>query len=796
MPKNRFRDHIEIPCYCEDPFDDGPFHTYLERHGLSQHHILMIWLDTITPESLFLGLLQEWLYFGLLAVILGRPVSRSDFVRKNVSNEDVIDTTRLSNLFSNSVHDLPPLIRSHYQDHVEKVVNQVQSVVDSLSYQTPPPHRQKLLLSVVMLCTFARKQYELADSTIIKSCLMFLSLRMVNDGWCPMDVERLRADFDQASFYFISNMDPPGSSNQHARCNNEDCLEDQIDIHSYETKHVPVTCTGNCVMKSADASKMWSVLTGTSFPLILYENDQTRILESDNHPKYVAISHVWSNGLGNPRGNMLPSCQLNRISNMVNDLYEDSERPIPFWIDTLACPTEPREARALAIGRMRETYAKADKVLVLHPYLDCTAHKTLTNVECLLRIMCTSWTRRLWTLQEGMLPRSIYFQFQDGAFDFDTALEKTDGSLDLTLWMRCCLIRGLAKVPEILRDIFAPSINNMNMLLRRRTTSVVSDEAVCLACLLDLDMYKIASAPKDQKMKEFWSVQKRLHASLCLWDGPRLDIQGYRWAPAGFLNSSAALGVPGSTFQQIEAVLTESGLMFQSTAIFLRASSAVLSTRFYMRDAETQQWYVVGLHLKEKGNLTIPTEFENSDLAIIAQTPIKFIPLINYAEGCLVAIKKYEDETFHARILCPASFYPPEDRATALPGLPLEFFEDELGTLNSEYRGLISSGKVLEETEFKTQLPFIRHQTLSTMPGNLEEEQLQTLMNSLWAGDMESGSKESPSTPVTAATLPTIDYVTAIMGGGDKATVCYKDGDKFCFDGVSVSNHENIPCID
>lgn len=201
---------------------------------------------------------------------------------------------------------------------------------------------------------------------------------------------------------------------------------------------------------------------------------------------------------------MLPSCQLNRISNMVKNLYKNNERPIPFWIDTLACPTEPREARCLAIGCIRETYVKADKVLVLHHYLDLTAHKILTNVECLLGIMCTNWTRGLWTLQEGMLLRSIYFQFQDGAFGFHTALEKMDGSFDQThLWMRCCLIRGLAELPEILHAKFEPSIDTLSLLLRCRTTSVVSDEAVCLDCLLDLDMCKIASASKDQKMKEF-----------------------------------------------------------------------------------------------------------------------------------------------------------------------------------------------------------------------------------------------------------------------------------------------------
>lgn len=221
MPKDRVLENIEIPCYCEDPLDDGPFHSYLERHGLSQHHIFLIWHDRTTPESLLLGLLQEWLFFGLLTVTLGRPVSRSDFVRKNITDEDVIDTTRLRGLFSNSVYDLPTLIRSHYQDHVEKVVKQVQSVVDWLRYPTPRPHRQMLLLSIVMLCTFARKRYKLEGSPIVKSCLMFLSLRMVNDGWCPMDAERLREDFDPASFYFIINIDPPGPSYQHARCKNQ-----------------------------------------------------------------------------------------------------------------------------------------------------------------------------------------------------------------------------------------------------------------------------------------------------------------------------------------------------------------------------------------------------------------------------------------------------------------------------------------------------------------------------------------------------------------------------------------------
>ena len=61
---------------------------------------------------------------------------------------------------------------------------------------------------------------------------------------------------------------------------------------------------------------------------------------------YVALSHIWADGLGNPFKNSLPLCQLNRLQNAVKNLQNHSEpniRGCSFWVDTL-CPCWPKSA--------------------------------------------------------------------------------------------------------------------------------------------------------------------------------------------------------------------------------------------------------------------------------------------------------------------------------------------------------------------------------------------------------------------------------------------------------------------
>src|SRR2546423_6068 len=92
----------------------------------------------------------------------------------------------------------------------------------------------------------------------------------------------------------------------------------------------------------------------------------------DGH-SYMAISHGWSDGLGNEQGNFLPGCQVQGVyfiltaaswTNPVISWTEDGSfkaidkttnswdlRPLVFWIDTLCVP-HTKELRNLALQRI------------------------------------------------------------------------------------------------------------------------------------------------------------------------------------------------------------------------------------------------------------------------------------------------------------------------------------------------------------------------------------------------------------------------------------------------------------
>ncbi len=101
-------------------------------------------------------------------------------------------------------------------------------------------------------------------------------------------------------------------------------------------------------------------------PLIAWNGRGIAIADFGSDPgldwgPYVAISHVWSDGLGNPNHNSLPFCQIKRLQELVQ---ESTGKPLPFWIDTICVPLEER-LRGKAIANMAKVYRSAAAVLVL-----------------------------------------------------------------------------------------------------------------------------------------------------------------------------------------------------------------------------------------------------------------------------------------------------------------------------------------------------------------------------------------------------------------------------------------------
>ena len=136
---------------------------------------------------------------------------------------------------------------------------------------------------------------------------------------------------------------------------------------------------------------------------------------------YVAISHVWADGLGNPQANTMPRCQLVYLQEKVNwvcshhESCASNDPSVAFWIDTLCVPLHDKQARRIAISKMKEVYHNAKLVIVLDSSLLYQALPP-TYEETLLAISGALWNQRLWTFQEGQLASRLRFLFREGMF--------------------------------------------------------------------------------------------------------------------------------------------------------------------------------------------------------------------------------------------------------------------------------------------------------------------------------------------------------------------------------------------
>lgn len=670
-PTNAIHDHIEVP-YWADLYDGGPFASFLERHDLDRDLLLRAWQDSPMDDDdeVILGLLQQWLFFGVLTEVLGLTPTVSAFKRQNADGRDVVYTRGLPRMCNEFRAQVPPQLKKYDRSRVEKVIATAQTMVDALCFRyTWNRDRQVLILSIVLLYNLIRDFWGLEYSSSVKGYLGFLESRMIDDGWCKSDIYKLRYGLEPEKLYFVAQLDPPTPLENHRGCEEHRCLRKQLDWLTYETKHAHDGC--ECPHIAASQPEMFSILKSNAFPLVLWSSDsQMKVVSSEDYPDYVAISHVWSDRLGNTRANSLPQCQLERLNAIVSDLFEDKETAVPFWIDTICCPKEPKESHDLAIIAMRKTYTDAKKVLVLDAYLERTEWRPLSLMESLLRIICSPWTRRLWTFQEGVLARMLFFQFADGALDFDAtaarfgyhATKLGGGKINLT----CALLRG--KVDTVMigpplktfKDTaFVGVLAALSKVLLSRATSVASDEALCLGTLTGVEMDTIVSASRPDRMRAFWSTQERLSASICLWDGPRLaGPPGYRWAPSGFLsNIQGSFGRADCAFDDVEAKRTPAGLVFDSPCIFLCAWTRLLDHKFYLRD-DKKRWYIVDFKPLSRlpGAVDIREDSKSIDFALIVQTPFEFDaaeprpPPHDISHAFLVSIEDRQGETIHARL--------------------------------------------------------------------------------------------------------------------------------------------------
>ncbi|KAI4265408.1 MAG: hypothetical protein L6R38_009446 [Xanthoria sp. 2 TBL-2021] len=448
-------------------------------------------------------------------------------------------------------------------------------------------------------------------------------------GWCTSEASAIMDRFSASGVQYMTQIDPPNPSNhlQGGQCLHYKCCLRQLNDTTYRTKHAP-DCSGQCETISADPNVLASILVDrNTIPLIHASNrpwhDNGKapeiILEPWNGSRpFVAISHVWADGLGNPAANALPRCQMRRLGEMVQNLTGRSN--IPFWLDTICVPPDnalkgmdpimskrQRQAQDQAIVKMRTTYEESLHVLVLDAWVMLNSFKAMTDVEKLMRIFCSGWNTRLWTYQEGALAKCISFKMKDEIYNIDEAMLRVRDSQD---WSFNYTLRGPLMVQyQSLRGFrtqelgTAERIKYLMNALAFRATSVAADETVCLAALMGFNVQDILdvedpnpdtpSKLAEARMTKFWSLFDRVPAAIVKFDGPTLTADAYEWAPSSLLLSEdrplnayrcllTSTGEPASR--------TERGLHVRLPSLEFR-SIVPLGLEFYVEDDQSQFYH-------------------------------------------------------------------------------------------------------------------------------------------------------------------------------------------------------------
>jgi len=630
--------------------------------------------------------LQNWLYFGLLTAIFGPEIDLQDFVTKNSNGEDIITTVKLYDRVSDLFHSLPgipPEVLQFQKVTIDRHLHLTHQVYSHICQNTTV--NPAVLLSIAILADFLAvirnvlywkgipPEDELVFSWPVGDFTAdILTNIMSKGGWCVSQIIRSKR-LSPSGQYFVSNLNPPPSEKPHQQCERFKCVAYKMDWDTYKTKHVTGKC--ECGMVSTTSDSLVRILARARVPLIsttkpFREGDSVTLLEAQGNTRYVAISHVWSDILGNLQANSLPVCQLNHIADLVRKLYPAEDGPVPFWIDTICCPVAPRSARDMAIVLMRKTYLDADKVLVLDNYLRGHSLQGTSKFEPIVRIFCSGWTQRLWTLQEGILARSLHFQFADTAIDFQQS------------WLD--LVRGNEQQPEFhnllgfyirlrgdwKREDSPPvrSIQNVVVALHERSTSVPTDEALCLGTLLGVDMESLVQVPPQQRMKRFWSLQSSYTGELTFWTGRRLKDDGYRWAPASFLDARLE-SLPGNSFTNASspAHCSDDGLHVTYPGVILGTITEHLMAQCSWLRSPDKEWkYWVSCTTRRDGN-TNNDLFENYSIhkgyqvALILRSPIEDLghglPGETKLQATVVVIKKQLYDIIHVEIFNTATIY-------------------------------------------------------------------------------------------------------------------------------------------
>ncbi|RPB01932.1 hypothetical protein L873DRAFT_1834398 [Choiromyces venosus 120613-1] len=576
----------EIPCLCEpNHYDKEGFFDFPTRQGWFFNFAGSSGPERINrdevPSSAQKGaFLQSWLFFGTMYEVfrlLDVEIELEDCViRDQDGTRRCVTTYPLRKYFANftqnekcrrkiprrvALTDIAKILK-----HVDWIVRRYSDTFSPRTWMLSETLSLDIVISILILGESLLNMARLAERIPDNDQSMLwgvgfawarnpLEQRMLGAGWCISTTAMLHTLLDATGLYYASRLRFPSYSSRqsHSNCTAQQCFANHVDESTYQTQHIE-QCRG-CEHISIDVEKVAEVIAQGKTPIVYINYPDTDSGYSDiqlevvTSTPYIAISHVWAQGLGNAHANSLPSCQLAKIKRMVSGIHpmnsEHSAPQLGVWMDTLCIPVAPhlKALRKLSIARLEETYRNAEQILVVDKDL-MGASRLASRIEKATRLLCSAWMRRLWTYQEAVVSNlhpnceKLQIQFSDGPVTFHSLCTNPTSLCHSEMAINSLLLA----LP--LTGSVSFMFSTLSRALRYRTTSRQSDEAICLTAVLGHDVSKvIATNNTEERMAIFYSFIDSVPAEIIFQKTPRLQIGGYRWAPLSFLQQTTQIAV-------------------------------------------------------------------------------------------------------------------------------------------------------------------------------------------------------------------------------------------------------------
>ncbi|KZT11002.1 uncharacterized protein LAESUDRAFT_360461 [Laetiporus sulphureus 93-53] len=515
------------------------------------------------------ALFQSLLTFGLVEAVTGQKLREEQLIRTSPTGERVISCENLSPVLADFRRRLNDLKEDRsalqvWHDQIEDTLMQAQELLLTGFMDA----EQNLLHGVGLEeGTIGKIQYMIAAIgealTLSRLFKHYTSLEgtraphwgwarkyrskdvygeeMRARGWCPFTIETFT---DRLCVLGYAHSQPPPfrptTYRSHETCTMLLCKANDVVPGTYRTRHVSEDC--GCLFHKPPLSQVTAAILAEQIPVIkvIGSDDQPLqviCMSSDNTP-YVAISHVWADGLGSTTESGLPTCQLQRLAALTESLMPGA----PFWIDSLCIP-EDRTSRKQAIRMMARTYSEAQVVLVIDAGIySCPVDAPIERR--LLAIRASAWVQRLWTLQEALLARELKFLFGGCVVDFKDFLKAgndDDTNLDPVQTPLLLEVARLWSQRKRIQKDFKLSLSEVVQSLQRRTSSKIEDEPLAIASLLGVNVKKIVDTPRSERMKALLLDLQTIPSSIIfIHDGEKLKNPGFGWAPASFMIDAVA----------------------------------------------------------------------------------------------------------------------------------------------------------------------------------------------------------------------------------------------------------------